>query len=196
MRLLFAGGVCCAALAFVDGAVLLVPAGAGVVAGLLAGALLASGAGDGLLAGAEFAAGADAVDSAAVVFLDRLCLVVVASALAGGAPPAAAELSAVSAVALFFERDFAESPLFAEEPAATVLLSVASGAVLFLERDFFGAVAVELEAAASVLSGAFFLDLEVVLLVESAVASGLVCELSLAAAFFLLFFLVVVLVSV
>jgi hypothetical protein len=100
----------------------------------------------------------------------------------------------VSAVALFFEPDFfgvaAESLLFAEESAAAVLLSVRSAVVLFLERDFFGVVAVELsEAAASALSADFFLGLGVVLLVESAVASGFVCALSLTAAFFLLFFL-------
>jgi hypothetical protein len=140
--------------------------------------------------------------SALALFFDRDFFgAVVESLLAFAAESVLdAELSVASAVALFFERDFfivvAESPLFAEESAAAVLPSVASAVVLFLERDFFGAVAVELsEAAASVLSAAFFLDLEVLFLVESAVALGLVCELSLAAAFFLLFFLVVVLIS-
>jgi hypothetical protein len=234
MPLLFAGGVCCAVLVLVEGAGLLEVAA--LAAGLLAGALLASGVRDGLLAGVELAAGAPAGaaggESAAVVFLDLLSLVVVASALARAAPPAVAELSLssalvlffdrgcfvgfaeslpplaaasvldaeLSAVTLFFEPDFfgvaAESPLFAEESAAAVLLSVASAAVLFFERDFFVVVAVELsEAAASALSAVFFLDLEVVPLVESAVAPGLVCEPSLAPGFFLLFFLAVALLS-
>jgi len=73
MPALFAGGVCCAVLAFVDGAGLL--AGAGVAAGLLAGSrysLVAAGAEVDLLAGAELAAGATAgvaaAESAAVAF--------------------------------------------------------------------------------------------------------------------------------
>jgi hypothetical protein len=115
-------------------------------------------------------------------------------------------LSAVSEVALFFERDFfvvaaASDPLvFAVESAVGALLVVelsgASAAVLlFFERLLV--VAAELsDAAASVLAAAFFLDLEVLVLVESAVASGLVCEASDVAAFFFAFFLVVELVSV
>src|SRR5207253_1412566 len=93
----------------------------------------------------------------------------------------AVELSAASAVLPFFERLFlvvvAESP----DPLE---LSAASAVVLFLERDFFVVVAAELsDAAASALASAFFLDLEVLVLVASAAASGLVCASSEAAAF-------------
>jgi len=175
MPLLFAGGVCCVLLVFVEVAGLL--AGAGVVAGLLTGALLASDAGDGLLVGVELAAGAAAggaplaaaglsAASAPVLFFNWDFFVRVAESVPAFAAESVldAELLAASAVALFFELDFfgvvTESPPFAEESAATVWLSVTSGAVLFLERDFFGVVAVELsEAAASVLPAAFFLGL-------------------------------------
>jgi hypothetical protein len=57
--------------------------------------------------------------------------------------------------------------------------------------------AVELsDAAVSVLAEAFFLDLEVVVLAESAVALAVLCGASEEAAFFLVFFFVVALVSV
>jgi len=213
MPLLSAGGVCCAVL-FEDEAGLL--AGAGVAAGLPAGAadslLAAGGAGVDLLAGAELAAGAvagaAAVESAAVALFALLFLVV------GAAPLVSvvlvlfgAELSAASAEVLFFDRDFfvvvaVSDPLvFAVESAVGALLVVelsgASAAVLLFFERLFLVVAAELsDAAASVLAAAFFLDLEVLVLVESAVASGLVCEASEAAAFFFAFFLVVELVSV
>jgi hypothetical protein len=185
-------------------------AGAGVAAGLPAGAadsLLAAGAGVDLLAEAELAAGAvagaRAVESAAVALFDLLFLAV------GAAPLVSvvlvlfgAELSAATAEVLFFDRDFlvvvaASDPLvFAVESAVAVLLLVELSGAFFLER-LFVVVAAELsDAAASVLAAAFFLDLEVLVLVESAVASGLVCEASEAAAFFFAFFLVVELVSV
>jgi hypothetical protein len=181
MPLLFAGGVCCAALAFVDGAEL---AGAGVAAGLLAGAaadaLSDAGAG-GLLAGEALAAwapaGVAAVElSAEVAFFDLLFLVVVASVLA-------AVLSVASAVALFFDRDFfvpaASAPvvLFVPASAVAVLLapevSAASAVLLFLEVVFLEVAVALSGVAASVLAGVFFLDLEVVLpFAESAVASA------------------------
>jgi hypothetical protein len=169
--------------------------------------LLAAGAGVDLLAGTELAAGAvagaAAVESAAVALFDLLFLLV------GAAPPVSVvlvlfgpELSAASAEALFFDRDFllvvaVSDPLvFAVESAAGAWLVVELSGAFFFERLFL-LVAVELsDAAASVLAAAFFLDLEVLVLVESAVASGLVCEASEAAAFFLAFFLVVELVSV
>jgi hypothetical protein len=183
-------------------------AGAGVPAGLPAGAadsLLAAGAGVDLLAGAELAAA-----SAEVLFFDRDFFVVVAVSdpLVFAVESAVAVLlSAVSEVALFFERDFfvvvaASDPLvLAVESAVGALLVVelsgASAAVLLFFERLFSVVAAELsDTAASVLAAAFFLDLEVLVLVESAVASGLVCEASEAAAFFFAFFLVVELVSV
>jgi hypothetical protein len=206
MPLLSAGGVCCAVL-FEDEAGLL--AGAGVAAGLPAGAadsLLAAGAGVDLLAGAELAAGAvagaAAVESAAVALFDLLFLAVGAAPLVSVVPVLfGAELSAASAEVLFFGRDFlvlvaaSDPPVFAVESAVAVLLLVELPGA-FCER-LFVVVAAELsDAAASVLAAAFFLDLEVLVLVESAVASGLVCEASEAAAFFFAFFLVVELVSV
>jgi hypothetical protein len=207
MPLLSAGGVCCAVL-FEDEAGLL--AGAGVAAGLPAGAadsLLAAGAGVDLLAGAELAAGAvagaAAVESAAVALFDLLFLVVGAALLVSVVLVLfGAELSAASAEVLFFDRDFfvvvaVSDPLvFAVGSAVAVLLLVELSGAFFFER-LFVVVAAELsDAAASVLAAAFFLDLEVLVLVESAVASGLVCEASEAAAFFFAFFLVVELVSV
>jgi hypothetical protein len=206
MPLLSAGGVCCAVL-FEDEAGLL--AGAGVAAGLPAGAadsLLAAGAGVDLLAGAELAAGAvagaAAVESAAVALFDLLSLLV------GAAPLVSvvlvlfgAELSAASAEVLFFDRDFfvvvaVSDPLvFAVASAVGALLVVELSGAFFFVRLLV--VAAELsDAAASVLAAAFVLDLEVLVLVESAVASGLICEASEAAAFFFAFFLVVELVSV
>jgi hypothetical protein len=188
-------------------------AGAGVAAGLPAGAadsLLAAGAGVDLLAGAELAAGAvagvAAVESAAVAFLDLLLFVLVASALAGAVPLEAvllgAELSAASAEVLFFDRDFfvvvaVSDPLvFAVESAVGALPVVELSGAFFFERLFLVVAAELSDAAASVLAAAFFLDLEVLVLAESAVASGLVCEASEAAAFFFAFFLVVELESV
>jgi hypothetical protein len=158
-----------------------------------------------VLFGAELSAA-----SAEVLFFERDFFVVVAVSdpLVFAVESAAAVLlSAVSEVALFFERDFfvvvaAADPLvFAVESAAGALLVVelsgASAAVLLFFERLFLVVAAELsDAAASVLAAAFFLDLEVLLLVESAVASGLVCEASEAAAFFFAFFLVLELVSV
>jgi hypothetical protein len=212
MPLLSAGGVCCAVL-FGDEAGLL--AGAGVAAGLPAGAadsLLAAGAGVDLLAGGELAAGAvvagaAAVESDAVALFDRLFLVVGAAPLVSAVLVLfGAELSAASAEVLFFDREFllvvaVSDPLvFAVESAVGALLVVESGAsaavLLFFERLFLVIAAELSDAAASVLAAAFFLDLEVLVLVESAVASGLVCEASEAAAFFFAFFLVVELVSV
>ncbi len=182
-------------------------AGAGVAAGFAADSLLAAGAGVDLLAGAELAAGAvagaAAVESAAVALFDLLFLVV------GAAPMVSvvlvlfgAELSAASAEVLFFERDFfvvvaVSDPLvFAVESAVAVLLVVELSGAFFFERLFLVVAAELSDAVASVLAAAFFLDLEVLVLVESAVASGLVCEASEAAAFFFAFFLVVELVSV
>ena len=207
MPALFAGGVCCAVL-FEDEAGLL--AGAGVAAGLPAGAadsLLAAGAGVDLLAGAELAAGAvagtAAVESAAVALFDLLFLLV------GAAPVVsvvlvlfAAELSAASAEVLFFDRDFfvvvaVSDPLvFAVASAVDALLVVELSGAFFFERLFLVVAAELSDAAASALAAAFFLDLEVLVLVESAVASEPVCEASEAAAFFFAFFLVVELVSV
>ena len=142
----------------------------------------------GLLAGAGVAAGF-AADSllAAGAGVDLL---------------AGAELAAASAEVLFFERDFfvvvaVSDPLvFAVESAVAVLLVVELSGAFFFERLFLVVAAELSDAVASVLAAAFFLDLEVLVLVESAVASGLVCEASEAAAFFFAFFLVVELVSV
>jgi hypothetical protein len=155
-----------------------------------------------LLAGAGVVAGAAAVASAAVALFGLLFLVV------GAAPLVSvvlvlfgAELPAASAVVLFFKRDFfvvvaASDPLvFAVE--SVVAPSGASAVVLLFFERLSLVVAAELsDAAASVPAAAFFLDLEVLVLVESAVASGLVCEASEVAAFFFAFFLVVELVSV
>src|SRR6266853_2853849 len=147
-----------------------------------------------VLFGAELSAA-----SAEVLFFDRDFFVVVA----GSDPPAfavesavAVLLSAVSEVALFFERDFfvvvaASDPLvFAVESAVGALLVVELSGAFFFERLFLVVAAELSDAAASVLAAAFFLDLEVLVLVESADASGLVCEASEAAAFFVAFFLV------
>ena len=151
---------------------------------------------------------AEAVDE--VAFLDLLFLVVVASAPAGAVPLApvllTAEPSVASAVLLFFERDFfvagvsALVALFPDDSAVVALLaaelSAASAALLVLEPLFL-VFAVELsDAEASVPAAAFFLDLEVVVFAESAVASAVLCGASEAAAFFLVFFFVVALVSV
>ena len=140
----------------------------------------------GLLAGAGVAAGlpAGAADS------------LLAAAGAGVDLLAGAELSAASAEVLFFDRDFfvvvaASDPLvFAVESAVGALPVVELSAAFFFERLFLVVAAELSDAAASVLAAAFFLDLEVLLLVESADASGLVCEASEAAAFFFAFFLV------
>jgi len=151
---------------------------------------------------------AEAVDE--VAFLDLLFLVVVASAPAGAVPLApvllTAELSVASAVLLFFERDFfvaavsALVVLFSDDSGAVVLLAAelsAASAVLLVLEGLFLVFAVELsEAEASVPAAAFFLDLEAVVFGESAVASEVLCEASEAAAFFLVFFFVVALVSV
>jgi len=149
----------------------------------------------------------DVVDE--VAFLDLLFLVV-ASAPAGAVPLAAgllaAELSVASAVLLFFERDFfvvavsALVVLFPDDSAVVVLLaaelSAASAVLLVLEALFLVFAAELSDAAVSVLAEAFFLDLEVVVLAESAVASAVLCGASDAAAFFLFFFFVVALPSV
>jgi hypothetical protein len=146
--------------------------------------------------------------SAAVLFFERDFFVAVSGPLVFAVESAVAVLlSAVSEVALFFERGFfaavaASDPLvFAVESAVGALLAVelsgASAAVLLFFERLFLVVAAELsDAAASVPAAAFFLDLEVLVLVESAVASGLVCEASEVAAFFFAFFLVLELVSV
>jgi len=137
-------------------------------------------------------------------------VVVAASVLAGGVPLAAdllaAELSVTSAVLLFFDRDFlvlaVSAPVvpFPGESAVAVLLdaelSVVSAVLLFLEVLFLGVAVALSGAAASVLVAAFFLDLEVLVFVESVVASGLLWDVSEDAAFFLVFFLVVELASV
>lgn len=142
--------------------------------------------------------------SAVVLFFERdfFVAVAVSDPLVFAVESAVAVLlSAVSEVALFFERDFfvavaaSDPPVFAV--GSVVAPSRASAAVLLFFERLFLVVAAELsDAAASVLAAAFFLDLEVLLLVESAVASGLVCEASEVAAFFFAFFLVVELVSV
>ena len=145
---------------------------------------------------------------AEVAFLDLLFLFVVASAPAGAVPLAAAllaaELSVASAVLLFFERDFfvvavsALVALFPDNSAVVVFLAdelSAASAVLLVLEALFLVFAVELSDV-PVLVEAFFLDLEVVVLAESAVASVVLCEASEAAAFFLVFFFVVALVSV
>jgi hypothetical protein len=163
MPLLFAGGVCCAVPAFVDGAAAV--AGADVAVGLLAGgadgALLDADAGPDLFAGEALAAGA--------VLPSPVLLT--------------AALSVVSEVALFFDRDFfalavsAPVALFPDESAVAVLLaaelSAASALLLFLEVLFLGVAVALSDAAASVLAAVFFLDLEVVLFAESTVASAL-----------------------
>jgi hypothetical protein len=151
---------------------------------------------------------ADVVDE--VAFLDLLFLFAVASAPAGAVPLAAgllaAELAVASAVLLFFERDFfvvavsALVALFPDDSAVVVLLAAelsAASAVLLALEALFLVFAVELsDAAVSVLAEAFFLDLEVVVLAESAVALAVLCGASEAAAFFLVFFFVVAPVSV
>jgi hypothetical protein len=151
---------------------------------------------------------ADVVDG--VAFLDLLFLVVVASAPAGPVPLAAvllaAELSVASAVLLFFERDFfvvavsALVALFPDDSAVVALLAAelsAASAVLLVLEPLFLVFAVELsDVAVSVLAEAFFLDLEGVVLAESAVASAVLCEPSEAAPFFLVFFFVVAPLSV
>jgi hypothetical protein len=151
---------------------------------------------------------ADVVDE--VAFLDLLFLVVVASAPAGAVPLAAvllaAELSVASTALLFFERDFfvvavsAPVALFPDDSAVALLLAVelsAASAVLLALGALFLVFAAELsDAVASVPAAAFFLDLEVVVLAESAVRSAVLCEPSEAAAFFVVFFFVVALVSV
>jgi hypothetical protein len=163
-----------------------------LLAGAAAGAFDA-GAGNDLLAGGALAVGAAAgvaaVElSAEVAFFDLLFLVVAASVLVAAVPPsavllAAALSAAVSAVAPFFDRDFfapavsAPGALFAEESAVAVLLapelSAASPVLLFLEVVFLGVAVALSGAAASVLAAVFFLDLEVVVFPESAVASAL-----------------------
>jgi hypothetical protein len=216
MPLLFARGACCAAPAFVEAAGEL--AGAGVAAGLLAGAagaLPAAGADGDLWSGAALAAvavaGVPAVElSAEVAFFDLLFLVVAASARVGAvllaADLPAAELSVASAALLFFDRDFfgvavsAPVVLFPDDSVVAVLLAVelsaASAVLLALEVLFLGLVVELSDAVVSVLAEVFFLDLEVVVFAESAVASAVLCEPSEAAAFFLVFFFVVALVSV
>ena len=188
MPLLFAGGVCCAVLAFAVAPL----AGAGVVAGLLAeaaaGALLDAGAGADLLAGEALAAGAAAgvaaVESAEVVFFDLLFLVVMASVFAAGVPDSAFLLAAALSVAsgVFFDRDFVRAvsaPVLLLVPASTLAvllvpeLSAASAALAFLEVVFLGVAVVLSDAAAPALAVDFFLDLEVVVFAESAVASAL-----------------------
>ena len=147
-----------------------------------------------VLFGAELSAA-----SAELLFFDRDFFVVVAvgDPLVFAVESAAAVLlSGVSDVALFFERDLfvvvaASDPLvFAVESAVGALLVAELSAAFFFERLFLVVAAEPSDAAASVLAAAFFLDLEVLVLVESAVASGLVCEASEAAAFFVAFFLV------
>jgi hypothetical protein len=141
--------------------------------------------------------------------LDLLLLVVAASVLAGTVPLAAvllaAEPSVASAVLLFFERDFfvvavsAPVALFPDDSAAGLLaveLSAASAVLLALGALFLVFAAELSDAVASVPAAAFFLDLEVVVLAESAVGSAVLCEPSEAAAFFVVFFFVVALVSV
>jgi hypothetical protein len=148
-------------------------------------------------------AGAAAGESAAVALFDLLFLAVGAAPLVSVVLALfGAEQSAASAEVLFFERDFlvvvaaSDPPVFAVESAVAVLLLVELSRAFLFER-LFVVVAAELsDAAASVLAAAFFLHLEVLVLVESAVASGLVCEASEAAAFFFAFFLVVEVVSV
>ena len=179
--LLFAGGACCAALAFGAAAGALSAAGVGAAAGLLAAAgavgLLAAGAAAGLLAGAALAAGVEAVAlSAAAVFLDLLFLVgVAASALAAGLD----EASAVAAL-------------------LAVVLSFASADLLFLVELFLAVVAASLGAAAPALSAVFAFDLllDLVDFEASAVPPVLLDAASVLAVFFLVFFLVEVEVSV
>jgi hypothetical protein len=150
---------------------------------------------------------AEVVDE--VAFLELLFLVVVVRTCRGFAVHdslARAELSVASTVLLSFERDFfvvavsAPVVLFPGDSGAAVLLVVepsAASAVLLALEALFLAFAVELSnAAPSVLAAAFSLDLEVVVFAESAVASAVLCKACEAAAFFLVFFFVVALVSV
>ena len=108
------------------------------------------------------------------------------------APVSAAELSVVLVELSAASADFLERLFFVVDLLLSVAveLSAESAPALFLERLFF---AVEESAAAelSALSELFFLDLDFVLLVESAESVAL-CDESSALAFFLDFFLVVV----
>jgi hypothetical protein len=147
MPLLLAGGVCCVAGVLVDEEDLLAAAVDAAVssAGAL-DSLLAAGAG--LLSVRELLAETAGVASfelsADVAFLEGLFLEAADSELA--AVLFGAAVSAVSAEALFFDRDFlvVEVSVFADESVEAVLLtepSAASAVLLLFERDFFAVVA-------------------------------------------------------
>jgi len=169
-----------------------------------------------LVAGADCAF-AESVFSVALDFFDRLFFVVVASELAGVSPGAAVLLVvAASSVWVFFDRlffvvlvsvplsdadvcDASEFWFFLVRFFLVVLVSAAvapleSALVLFWERLFFAVPAESLEATASALAVVFFLDLDFGF--ESSAAESVpLGEVSGAAFFFALFFLVVVLLS-
>jgi len=123
-------------------------------------------------------------------FFERLFLVVLVSALAAPSLVAVLPAPALSAASA----DFLERLVFFVVVVSAVLaaeLSAAS-AVFFFDRLFLAGAAESSGAAVSVLAVAFFFDFDCGAFVESALASGLLCEASVAA-FFLLFFLVAVL---
>ena len=175
-------------------------AGAGAAAGLLAAAGLPA-AGAEVVAGAEAAAVAVSSLSEDLLFFEPLFLVVEAvsllAAAAGDADLLAVVLPAVSAALLFLVLLFLvllASALAVE--SAGFELSAATALLLFLEVLFFAVVAESPAAALSLLAAADFFDLDLEVLLESALASVPLCDVSSAAAFFLLFFFVLVLLSV
>jgi hypothetical protein len=168
-----------------------------------AGALGEAGAAAGLpAAGAEVVAGEEAATGAVsslsedLLFFEPLFLLVEAVsplAAAGAADLLAVVLSAASAVLLFLVLLFLvllASALAVE--SAPFELSAATALLLFLEVLFFVVAAESLAAALALLAAADFFDLDLEVLLESALAS----DASSAAAFFLVFFFVVVLLSV
>ena len=129
------------------------------------------------VASASVEADAASVESA-LLFFERLFLL----------PASAAELSAVLVEPSADSADFLDRLFFvADLLLSAVALSVESARALFLERLF---LVVE-ESAAAELSAAFFLDLDLAFLVESA-ESEVLCEESSAWAFFLALFFVLV----
>jgi len=125
-----------------------------------------------------------------LLFFERLFLLVLVSALAALSLVAVLPAPALSAASA----DFLERLFFFAVVVSAVLaaeLSAAS-AVFFFDRLFLAGAAESSGAAVSALAVAFFFDFDFGVFVESALASVLLCEASVAA-FFLLFFLVAVL---
>src|SRR5216683_2592249 len=131
----------------------------------------------------------------AVLFEDEAGLLAGAG-VAAGLPADAADslLAAGAGVDLLAGAELAAGAVAGA--AAVESASVALFDLVFLVVGAAPLVSVVLVLFGAELAAALFLDLEVLVLLESAVASGLVCEASEAAAFFFAFFLVVELVSV